>query len=481
MTMIDLELERRARHASGAAAFSLFSRAEEAPLPAYAPIEAEPMMIGGWLPRRGLVPLFGKAGIMKTFLALDAAVHIAAVGPTRPDTWRGSSPIVRRGRTIVYSAEDTHERLDARIWSIITNDLQMNPRSDDARRTRERVMVIAPLSMPETRFPFRNPQLFHYSTDDRAWRSNVAGAAVFDDVKAWNADLAADDEERIVMVVLDSITTCAGFELTDNEAAVNFTYWVNRASILTDVLVVGVAHSVKSAKPEPVDPEKGAADRLAGGFAWSANVRLSIEVRQPLEKSFTRRRNGEIIADEWWESRGLPDAHCRAVVVHVAKKNIAGTSRDKLWLDPREDGKGGFVDMTDRMRNLPRSLAAFQAEKERHVTADDRGATVKTGIDRSRARGLVMAVARWLVSECKPLSANGVQEHWKDTRWSQLFGDVQKLTPATGGIAANATSDGRLREGCPAWHLERLVDEGRMIRRGTRFEFVDAADEGDDQ
>ncbi len=479
MGSIDMGLERRAREASRKgndepqpARARFFDRKVGFPSSAYADPQPEPMAIAGWFPRRGMIPVFGKAGIMKTFVAVDVITHQAAVGPLRPDVWHGKAAILRRGRSVIYSVEDTYERLDKRIWATIVNDLGLDPYSPEAIETRSRIVIIAPMSISPADFGHATPQLFDFQRESGKWVPNCNATDLFADIDAWNADLAPNDEDRIVTLVLDSITTTAGFDLTDNQGATAYSWAFNARATQGDFMIIAIAHSVKSATPDKDDPEKGASDRLAGGFAWGAYTRASIEVRVPLKRGVTR-KGSKAEEDAWWESFGLADGHADAIVLTVAKTNLDGMSKEKLWLDPRPNGKGAFRDVTEKMKDFPRRLVDFLSWNGRYDEATgeikkSKGSTV----DRGAARELVLEVARWLATQGKDITANAVQTHQSDTMWAKRHATVMIGGTAKGALINNGTRGGVEGEGSSKWHLSALADQGVFIRKGFKFEFT---------
>ncbi len=479
MGSMDMELERRAREAirttdeeQKPARRRFFDRKSGFLTSVYSDPQPEPMAITGWFPRRGMIPVFGKAGIMKTFVAVDVITHQAAVGPNRPDMWHGQAAIVRHGCSVIYSVEDTYERLDKRIWANIVNDLGMEPHSPEAIQTRSRILVIAPMSISPTDFGHPTPQLFDFHRESGKWVPNGNTNDLFSDIEAWNEGLGPDHEDRIVTLVLDSITTTAGFDLTDNQGATAYSWAFNARATQGDFMIIAIAHSVKSANPDKDDPEKGASDRLAGGFAWGAYTRASIEVRVPLKRGVTR-KGSKAEEDAWWESFGLSAEHTNAIVMTVAKTNLDGMSKDKLWLDPRPNGKGAFRDVTEKMKGFPRRLIDFLTWTAQHdeVTGAVQKSQAPT-VDRSKARALVLEVARWLASQGKDITANAIQNHQSDTRWAKNYAAVMIGGYAKGALVNNGTRGGVEGQGSAKWHLTAMADEGMFIRKGFKFEFT---------
>lgn len=454
--------------------------------PVCAPTEIEERMtIAGLLCRTGLTIVFGKGSSLKTWLALSVGVHVAAVGPKAPTHVydpRTGLEITRRGRVTIYTAEDTYERVNRRIWSIIVNDLGMDADSDDAKRTRQRVRVIAPLSLALQLFPFRNAYLFDDENESRKFDVNVKGLAIMTDIERHNAGRDAEDADRHVLLIVDSITTTGGMELTDNLLSTVYAWFFNMRSIAGDFAVLAIAHSVKSAKPDKLDPETDRAERLAGGFAWSTNVRSTIEVRRPMQQSYTKGRGGKIIADEWWETQGLPEEHTRAIVVQVAKENVGGLTDNKMWLSPRRVGAGAFRDITHLMSGKPRSYIKFleRGTNDNETSGEQTSGSPK--VDRSKAKALVLAIAQHLVKEKIAITANAIQNKLGEEAWKRRDkAGVTKLKPAKGGFASNGTLGGREREGSPKWHLQQLVLAGLMTSMGTRFTFVPSATDDQDE
>jgi hypothetical protein len=463
--------ERAIRRAGGNASSGLvlFDRGTAAVQRRYAPAAATPMLIEGRSPRVGLSLVFGKGGIRKTMLVIDRFVHIAGFGPNRPTHWKGFE-IKRRGWCVIYTAEDQIEAIDQRIWDVIVHDLGMDPASDDALETRSRITVVAPLSMTRDEFPFANPQLFRHDRKDDTWKPNEKGEAVFDNVAACNEGLEPDDENRIVAIALDSITSVCGFELTDNDAASNFTYWVNQRSIEHDVSVIGIAHSPKSNAPSREDPEAGSADRLAGGFAWSTNVRITEEVRIPVTRGVSGVKR---VPDEWWETQGLPAEHAHAIVVQVAKANLLDASREKVWLSPR--ARGGFKDVSACMRGRPRTLAEWKIRGGEGVLPGSSAAMAAPAVDsRRKAKNLIARVLEELVLDRRekddmldrPVARRKAitkKELVERLRVMQALKaePVLGMTPSAGGIDFN---EGRGRPNSITADLEALKSEGRVLQ-----------------
>lgn len=455
--------EREIRRAGGnpSSGLVLFDRTTAATQRRYAPIAATPMLIEGRSPRVGLSLVFGKGGIRKTMLVVDRFVHIAAVGPSRPSHWKGFE-IKRRGLSAIYTAEDQIEAIDQRIWDVIVHDLGMDPASEDALETRSRIIVVAPLSMTRDDFPFANPQLFRHDRKDDEWKPNEKGEALFENLGAWNAGCAPDDEDRIVAIALDSITSICGFELTDNDAASNFTYWVNQRAIEHDVSVIGIAHSPKGNVPSPDSPEADAADRLAGGFAWTTGVRITEEVRIPLTRGVRGRSK---VPDEWWETQGLPGEYADAIVVQVAKANLLNASRDKVWLSPR--ARGGFIDVSACMRGRPRTLAEWKVRGGDGVVIASGGTAVPALVDnRKAARRLIVSTLRDLLIERQ--NQNPIKPVTKKELVGRLMllktggkVPVLGLSPAKGGIDFN---EGSKRPFGITKDLEALIEQNRILK-----------------
>lgn len=436
----------------------------------------EPKTVAGLLCRTGLTLIFGKGNSMKTWFALSVMVHCAAVGSKAPthiyDPQTGLE-IVRRGRSTIYTAEDTYERVDRRVWSIIVNDLGMDPAGDDAKATRKRIRVIAPLSMTDEQFPFDTAYLFDDEGASGRFAANDKCKALVDDMNRHNAGREANDAERHILLVVDSVTTTGGMELTDNKESTVFCWFLNKKAIAGDFAVLALAHSVKSANPDKLDPEAGRAERLAGGFAWSTNVRATIEVRRPLGRSYTKGRGGKIVADDWWESMGLPQEHSRAICVQVAKENVGGLPDLKMWFSPRRVGAGAFHDITKLMRHKPRSFVQYLEWNAQASAAalngaiSDVPAVTPSSTDRSLASALVLKIATHIATvEKKPITANAVQARTKDAFWKQHMQALVGLKPAEGGIANNGTRGGTEIEGSSRWLLDRLVVEGALINVG---------------
>jgi hypothetical protein len=494
MTFQDRQFNRRADKvvalAAQTPAFSFLSPDDDDG-PVAMPMESEERMtVAGLLCRTGLTLIFGKGNSMKTWFALSVMVHCAAVGPKAPTHVYHPATgmeITRRGRSTIYTAEDTYERVDRRIWSIIVNDLGMDADSDDAKATRRRIRVVAPLSMTDEQFPFDTAYLFDDEGPSGRFASNEKSMALVNGMNQHNAGRDADDPHRQILLVVDSVTTTGGMELTDNKESTVFCWFLNKRSIAGDFAVLALAHSVKSANPDKLDPEAGRAERLAGGFAWSTNVRATIEVRRPLGQSYSKGRGGKVIADEWWETQGLPDEHSRAIVIQVAKENVGGMSDMKMWFSPRRAGQGAFRDITKLMSDRPRSIVQFierGGAKPATSAANDEDEAMPSNVDRSKAKALVLEIAKYIVKkEDKAITANAIQSRLRDEYWKKRDKHgIIDLKPAQGGFASNGTKDDREREGSPRWILDQFVKDGLMIRNGTRFSFVtNDADEEDDQ
>lgn len=200
--------------------------------------------IDGLMPATGATIWFGAGSTGKTQLLLWLAAHIAAKGPSAPETWLGAN-IGVRGHVLVVTAEDLREHLLKRIWGIARRMMaETGATAEDVTALCGRIHIMAFLSMTKKEFDEPNPSLFARGSNGRYQPSSVLqGIERF--VEAWNKQAAEDD--RIVGVVLDSAVSMAGFEMTNSEATTNFLFHLNRKAHQQRIFWAIIGHTPKDA------------------------------------------------------------------------------------------------------------------------------------------------------------------------------------------------------------------------------------------
>ncbi|NCP22850.1 MAG: AAA family ATPase [Erythrobacter sp.] len=413
-------------------------------------VPREPMLIEDLICRTGLTTIFGKGASLKTWMSLSMAVHVAA----GRGTFYNTAQIERHGKVVIYSVEDTHERIDRRLRAIIEFDLRMKPNSPEAKAVRNRIRVLAPLGQSKQQFPFSTGCLFDDENEYRYYAPNQVAHKLVGGISKQNAGRDPDDTDRVVMLLIDSVTSTAGADLTKNKESGKYTWFFNQGGISDDYAVLAIAHTPKTTDPNPLAPEEGRDSRMAGGFGWSTNIRASIEVRRPLGPRVERSRTGTIKKDEWFERQGLPAEHSRAIVMQVAKENV-GLSDQKLWFSPRRIGKGAFEEITDIMKDKPRSWVEYLERSSREEAA-------KAPEQNGKARALVEDCVRRICHDGTKLTANAVQTlAFDESIWGA------KIAGEAVGLKKNATRNGVSVSNSSAGILQALADEGVLIKGGS--------------
>ena len=413
-------------------------------------VPAEPMLIGDLLCRTGLTLIFGKGASLKTWMSLSMAVHLAA----GRETFYNTAQIDRHGKVVIYSVEDTHERIDRRLRAIIQFDLGMTPNSPEAKAVRKRIRVLAPLGLDKKKFPFSSGCLFDDENEYRFYSPNEVAHKLVNGISKQNSGRDPDDTDRVVMLLIDSVTSTAGADLTKNKESGKYTWFFNQGGISDDYAVLAIAHTPKTTEPNPLAPEEGRDSRMAGGFGWQTNIRASIEVRRPLGPRVERSRTGTIRKDEWFERQGLPTENSRAIVMQVAKENV-GLSDQKLWFSPRRIGQGAFVEITEIMKDKPRSWVEYiekNAAEEKHTGP----------VENAKARALVGECLRRLSHHGTKLTANAVQTlAFDESVWGK------KAAGEALGLKKNATRNGNVAPNSSASILQNMAASGVLVKGGS--------------
>ena len=238
----------------------------------------EDYVIDGMLPNTGASVWFGEGSVGKTQLLLWLAAHLAARGPDAPTHWLGRE-IRRRGQILVVSVEDLAEHLALRIDTIL-NGMKAERPGLDIEAIRERIHLLAYLSLDDDEFSGSDPSLYRRRADGK-WKPSSTLKRIEDFIADWNA---ANPEDPIIGVILDSAVSISGFDLANTEATTSFLFRLNRESRRNGVFWAIIGHVVKTTRRDALDPETGAVSRLRGSAMWSTTPRTVVEVRFPMHE-----------------------------------------------------------------------------------------------------------------------------------------------------------------------------------------------------
>lgn len=238
----------------------------------------EDYVVDGMLPSTGASVWFGEGSVGKTQLLLWLAAHLAARGPDAPTHWLGRE-IRRRGQVLVVSVEDLAEHLALRIDTIL-NGMKAGRPGLDIEAIRERIHLLAYLSLDNEEFSGSDPSLYRRRADGK-WKPSRTLKRIEDFIADWNA---ANPDDPIIGVILDSAVSITGFDLANTEATTSFLFRLNREARRNGLFWAIIGHVVKTSRRDALDPEAGAVSRLRGSAMWSTTPRTVVEVRFPMQE-----------------------------------------------------------------------------------------------------------------------------------------------------------------------------------------------------
>ncbi len=318
-------------------------------------IEADEWSLPGWKLKVGIQPHYGEAKRGKTtgvtsMVIVEACIDLPSC--KAPTHWN-RVPIMQRGCAVIFSGEERYEAIEKRCRHMI---YKIGYRGDDIEVIMSRIIIIAPLSMDEAEWPSLSPALteqYRISSGVMEWLPSPGQDWLWEQIEAHNA-AATRPEDRVVNLVIDSVTSIASFSSVDEMPIGKFLFHINRKSIANRIAVILIAHTQKDTKVDHLDPHAGALIRLKGSGAWSAISRIIVEWRRPLAQHYEGRFVSTRKELPWYEAkeaveRGVirDDRSVRDLVVcEVADGNV-GYSRAKLWM--KMDGSGGLEDLQERM------------------------------------------------------------------------------------------------------------------------------------
>lgn len=440
--------------------------------------------IEGWLAQCGTSVWFGAGSTGKTQLMLWMTAMLASRAEDRPSsTWLGGT-INGSGHVLVLTAEDNREQVMGRLRDVVEHALGQAP--DAMARTCARIHVMPFLSMAKGEFDHPNPSLFQ---NDRqlGWMPSAVLEEVGRYVREWNKLHPAVDDQ-IIGVVMDSATSMAGFDSMDAQATTNFFFYLGRLCEELRIFWAVIGHTPKTTTMNRKTYRATAPSRLRGVAMWTTAPRLTVEVRQVQTWREGRRTTQEAEDHLAW----LPPGWRRdnLLVVYVAKANLKYSSRDERYLARQRHG--AFVDVTDKpvAALTDGSLTGWEdiggtgtedgtsgnaaTAAEDPMSQPPGGAARRTGRRPGRPKRphSDFADATRLTSEIvrssyppsdreRPISINALwgtlmREHRGDPR-------AQLISSHSGGGKHHA------RPGAINWHLDRLVAEGRLSKRGKKF------------
>lgn len=432
-------------------------------------------VIEGWL-IDDLVPHFGRAKIGKS---TGIAGQIACIASIDTDTgrrhrhWCGHK-INRHGIVLYYSGEETKDEIAARMARTFR---KMGYRGADLDAVMRRVVPICPKSFSAEQYAGLNPficakmPVVGAGIRHEQYQATATLEWLYDLVDNHNAAVDARsgaDDEKIIGIVFDSMTSVAGFKSTEEEGIANLLFDLGRSAQRRSLFVILVAHSPQSATVDPKKPDWNAIDRLKGNGAWSAICRLMVEWRLP----------GAIAnGDGWHESKTLFDENIvsvndELVVCVVADGNVA-FSQQKMWF--KRDGDGGHVDLSRFMIHEPRGFTAEKWLAKRAQVEAQGVAAAEAGlidIDREPAREAVLAMVKEAM-EVNEADAREKQEKlakvptgkqvmavhmgWKKDKERCERWPVLKRGPKNGGISEREGGDYSVR-----YWINQLVAAGKL-------------------
>jgi hypothetical protein len=301
--------------------------------------------VDGYMADRGTTIWFGAGGTGKTQLLLWLAATVAMDPKGQPKKWLGNNVNVT-GRVIILSAEDLQEDLLARTADIVRG---MTDDVAEQEAICSRLDIVPFLSLSEQDFKSANPALFGRQ-DKGVWSPSKTLLELREHIEAWNAK--AEPHDRIVGIIVDSITTLAGFETVNSEATSNFLFYLNRMTVKNNMFCAIIGHTLKNTEIDPEKPQEGAVGRLRGSPMWSTTPRSVIEIRLPVV--------GENLGTIRKDHEGLKDHDI--VIVNVVKSNLADRERSPRYL--KRLPRGAFEDVSDSV--APTEGPAFAVLKMRH-------------------------------------------------------------------------------------------------------------------
>jgi hypothetical protein len=421
-------------------------------------------VIEGWL-IDDLVPHFGRAKIGKSTGTAGQIACIASIDTVtgkRAHHWCGHR-VNRHGIVLYYSGEETKDEIAARMERTFR---KMGYRGADLDAVMRRVVPICPKSWSPEQYAGLNPficakmPVAGVGIRHEQYQSTATLEWIYDLVDNHNADVDARDgadDEKIIGVVFDSMTSVAGFSSTDEEGIPNLLFDLGRSAQRRRLFVILVAHSPQSAKVDPLDPDRNAIDRLKGNGAWSAICRLMVEWRLPGDRTK---------ADGWFEAKTLVDKDIISindeVVVCVVADGNVGFSKQKMWF--KRDGEGGHTDLSRFMTEEPRG---FNAEKwkARKDTAEAQGVAAAAAglidVDRAPAVEAVLAMINEAMTANEAVARengeklakvpNGTQimkihKEWLKSRERLERWPVLSRDPKNGGISSHSGGDHSIRD-----------------------------------
>lgn len=428
--------------------------------------------IVGWDPRAGLVPHFGQAKVGKSTGIATMIIHKAAVDSVsvpRPTTWM-TKDIVRYGHVVWYSGEETRDAIQQRFAKLIR---AMGYAQADVLAILRRILVIAPISMSAEQWPARNAILMSKLGYDEGgeWAPNASHNWLWSQVATWNAEVEArggPDEDRIITMVVDSVTSCAGFASTEETAIQNFLFHLNRQAILNDISVIPIAHTPKSTSILWNDPHMDALARMKGNGSWSALSRLIVEWRRPEGQGFDGR--SKKVQQSWYETKELYDTgilkNSRArrdmLIAQVAEGNVDYDNR-KIWL--KRDDDGCLVDLTAKLAHVSNSLAEYS---EKNGGKDANGqplmrseAEVEAAARKDARKCIFTVLSEMAIKHGKPVTAAALKIALNDETTRKRFPVLSsKRTPAKGGLSLEGN-----RTNSVAWELRQMSEfDGPLMK-----------------
>ncbi|WP_375272747.1 AAA family ATPase [Sphingomonas sp.] len=436
--------------------------------------------IDGWHPWSGLSPHFGPAKVGKTWAISGIVTVMAAIdtaSTAAPTAWN-TFEVMRRGVTFWYSGEETEDRVSRRLRKLF---MRMGYRDEDLALVMSRIVSIAPISMSKAEFPSLNPFLMEYRRDGEKmdWLPTATHEWLWDSIEAWNAEVKADGgpaEDMVVNLVIDSVTSCSGFNSVEDVGIANMLFHLNQKGDRNEVAIIAIAHTPKEVRYAWDDPDADILSRLKGSGAWSALSRLIVEWAKPRPQEAMRAGSDKM--RPWFEAmplfnRGIAKSKRDLGDCLVARcdGNVA-FSRGKIWL--KRDDDGFYTDYTAVMRGEPRNYEDWLAAGGDPTTGQIGGTSTPPIDTRKAARFLIVTTLRKLIAEHR--EADNYREIPHDKRKAVTKKELVErlmflkaegktpvlgLAPANGGIDFN---EGAKRPFGITKDLETLMDQGRIVK-----------------
>lgn len=278
----------------------------------------------------------------------------------------------------------------------------------------------------------------------------------------WNKG-AERPEDRILGVVMDSATSMAGFDSNAADAVTNFFFYMNRLCQALDIFWIIIGHTPKAPRFDPNDPDIDAAARLRGVALWTTAPRTTIEVRLAQGPRFRGNKPAKGKKTAPFEAKPVLDAGLavsadEVVIVRLAKSNFHDSHRGKHFLVRRPGGM--FEDVTHRLS----PEAVDEADEEPDDEVIEPAVTLEDGT--YAMWQLICALTDAKAGEA--VSANALSK-----KLEEHIGAIPNLKTIK---AIGTTTDGMPRKGALNWHLERLRDQGLLIKHGRPYKIAQDAE-----